>query len=215
MTAEERLEILRGFRFTDRQARFLSLVMRHAGVCVPRQYASFAGIANGSKCNAFFARLVRRGFASVTTCVHNCARLYHLHSKRLYYAIGEPNSRYRRAVPVRLGMERLMLLDAVLGSPHLNWLATDAEKAGLAPALGSALMFPVEILERIFAFIETGTFLAETANIRDPEKEVTRHGIAHGVFVGFENRDIALKYLILLDALAYVLLHDKLLTAAL
>jgi hypothetical protein len=33
--------------------------------------------------------------------------------------------------------------------------------------------------------------------------------------VGFEDRDIALKYLILLDALAYVLLHDKLLTATL
>jgi hypothetical protein len=49
LTAEERLEILRGFRFTDRQARFLSLVMRHAGVCVPRQYASFAGIANGGQ----------------------------------------------------------------------------------------------------------------------------------------------------------------------
>ena len=62
MTAEERLEILRGFRFTDRQARFLSLVMRHAGVCVPRQYATFAGIPNGgSRCNAFFAKLVRRG----------------------------------------------------------------------------------------------------------------------------------------------------------
>src|SRR5881396_3493582 len=28
--------------------------------------------------------------------------------------------------------------------------------------------------------------------------EVTRHGIAHGVFKNFENRDIALKYLILL-----------------
>ena len=46
MTAEERLQILRGFHFTDRQARFLSLVMRHAGVCVPRQFATFAGIQN-------------------------------------------------------------------------------------------------------------------------------------------------------------------------
>lgn len=149
MTAEERLEILRGFRFTDRQARFLSLVMRHAGVCVPRQFATFAGIPNGgSRCNAFFAKLVRRGFASVTNCVHNRARLYHLHSKRLYYAIGEPNSRYRRAVPVRLGMERLMLLDAVLDSPHLNWLSTDVEKASLVPALGSVKMpgtFPIGV----------------------------------------------------------------------
>jgi hypothetical protein len=35
------------FRFTERQARFLELVLRHAGVCVPRQYATFAGIPRG------------------------------------------------------------------------------------------------------------------------------------------------------------------------
>jgi transcription elongation factor len=28
--------------FTERQARFLALVMRHSGVCVPRQYAQVA-----------------------------------------------------------------------------------------------------------------------------------------------------------------------------
>jgi hypothetical protein len=51
------------FGFTERQARFLVLVMQHAGICVPRQYARFAGVAYGAKCNAFFDRLVRRGFA--------------------------------------------------------------------------------------------------------------------------------------------------------
>jgi hypothetical protein len=115
--------------------------------------------------------------------------------------------------------------------PHLEGIVKDyLASAGLTPKYRfescvrdlktlvlsrSALMFPVEILERIFAFIETGSFLTETTKIQDPAREVTRHGIAHGVFVGFENRDIALKYLILLDALAYVLLHDKLLTATL
>lgn len=117
------------FRFTKRQARFLVLVMRHAGMCVPRQYASFAGIANGGKrCNAFFDTLVRRGYAVGADCVHNRARLYHVHSKRLYYAIGEPNSRYRRPVPARGAVERLMLLDAVLASPDLDWLTTESEK---------------------------------------------------------------------------------------
>jgi hypothetical protein len=78
-----------------------------------------------------------------------------------------------------------------------------------------ALMFPREVLDEIFTFIETGTFLTETGKVNDPAKEVTRHGIAHGVFKNFENRAIALKYLILLDALAYVLLHDKLLAGTL
>ena len=61
------------FGFTRRQARFLMLVMRHAGVCVPRQYARFAGVAYGAKCNALFDRLVRSGFAHAIDCIHNRA----------------------------------------------------------------------------------------------------------------------------------------------
>ncbi len=77
------------------------------------------------------------------------------------------------------------------------------------------LMFPRKVLDQVFDFIETGTFLTETGNVTDPSQQVTRHGISHGVFKNFENRDISLKYLILLDALAYVVLHDKLLTGKL
>ena len=77
------------------------------------------------------------------------------------------------------------------------------------------LMFPRAVLDIIFTFIADGSFLAETTDIRDPAVEVTRHGIAHGRFVGFENRNIALKYIVLLDALAYVMLHDKLLAGTL
>ena len=60
LTADERVKAVIEFGFTERQARFLVLVMRHAGVCVPRQYASFAGVAHGgAKCNAFFDKLVQ------------------------------------------------------------------------------------------------------------------------------------------------------------
>jgi hypothetical protein len=34
---------------TERQARFLTTVMLHAGVCVPRQYARFCDIVHGEK----------------------------------------------------------------------------------------------------------------------------------------------------------------------
>jgi hypothetical protein len=126
--------------FTERQARFLVLVMRHAGVCVLRQYAGFAGIANGGrKCNAFFARLVRRGLAAAIPCVHNRARLYHVHARALYAAIGEGSSRYRRPVPAGRTAERLMSLDAVLTTPDLEWLTAAADKrAYLARLTGSA-----------------------------------------------------------------------------
>ena len=126
---DERVRAIADMGFTQRQARFLVLVMRHAGVCVPRQYATFAGIANGGrKCNAFFARLVRRGLAAQITCVHNRARLYHVHSRGLYAAIGAGSSRYRRPVPAGRTAERLMVLDAALTTPDLDWLTTAAEK---------------------------------------------------------------------------------------
>ena len=54
MTAEDRVKTVADFGFTERQARFLVLVMRHAGICVPRQYAAFAGTAYGRRVNALF-----------------------------------------------------------------------------------------------------------------------------------------------------------------
>lgn len=143
-TQDERFRAIAEMGFTERQAHFLVLVLRHAGVCIPRQYASCAGIANGGrKCNAFFARLVRRGLAAAIPCVHNRARLYHLHARSLYAAIGERSSRCRRPVPAGRTAERLMLLDAVLTTPHLDWLTTAAEKrAYLERLTGSAALEP-------------------------------------------------------------------------
>jgi hypothetical protein len=110
MTHDERIRAVVDCGFTERQARFVVLVMRHAGVCIPRQYASFAGIANGGRrCNAFFDKLVKRGYAREIRCVHNRARVYHIHHKPLYFLIGEASSRYHRAVSPRVAVERLML----------------------------------------------------------------------------------------------------------
>ena len=130
MTQDERIRAAVDCGFTERQARFLVLVMRHGGICIPRQYASFAGIANGGRrCNAFFDKLVRRGYAHEIRCVHNRARVYHVHHKPLYFLIGEASSRYRRPVSARVAVERLMLLDAVLAAGDVEWLTTAAEKA--------------------------------------------------------------------------------------
>lgn len=130
MTQEERIRAVRDCGFTERQARFLVLVMRHTGVCIPRQYASVAGIANGGRrCNAFFDKLIKRRYAHEIRCVHNRARVYHVHHKPLYFLIGEASSRYRRPLSPRVAVERLMLLDAVLAAGDVDWLTTAAEKA--------------------------------------------------------------------------------------
>jgi hypothetical protein len=47
---------LRAFGFTERQARFLGLVLEHSGVCLSRQYRAFAGIAHGRADDGFFDR---------------------------------------------------------------------------------------------------------------------------------------------------------------
>lgn len=153
MTADERVQAVMEFGFTQRQARFLTLVMRHAGVCVPRQYAAFAGTAYGQKVNAFFAKLLERGYATSCDCLHNRARLYHVHHRPLYEAIGEPRSHYRRPVPASRAIERLMRLDGLLSHPELDWLATEREKVDLFTATVPSL--PSERLPHVTVITKT------------------------------------------------------------
>jgi len=67
-TPDERIGAVAGFGFTERQARFLAAVMLFGGVCVPKQYAQFAGTAYGHKVNTFFDKLVRHKFATKCRC---------------------------------------------------------------------------------------------------------------------------------------------------
>jgi hypothetical protein len=146
MTVEERVSALAEFGFTQRQARFLAVVMRHAGVCLLRQYSAFAGIVHGQKTRAFFRKLVSRRYASAYACRHNRARLYHVHHFSMYRAIGEPNSPHRRPVSAGRIVERLILLDAVLAAPELNWFVSEAEKVAYFTTLPCPV--PIEKLPR-------------------------------------------------------------------
>jgi hypothetical protein len=128
MTWEERVTGVQAKGFTDRQAGFLVTVMLHSGVCLLRQYSTYARIAHGRKVIDFFEGLVARGYATARPCGHHRARLYHLHSKPLYRAIGEPNNRHRRPTAIPRAIERLMLLDAVLADRERTWLATERDK---------------------------------------------------------------------------------------
>ena len=96
------------FGFTERQARFLALVMRHAGVCVPRQYARSPASPTGAKCNAFFDKLVRRGYArghttactiahGSTTCTHTAAVSRHRRAREPLSSPGVAARRDRAA----------------------------------------------------------------------------------------------------------------------
>src|SRR5206468_11541405 len=115
------------FGFTERQARFLVTVMLHSGVCLQRQYAAFAGIVHGQKTRKFFDKLVRRGYVRAYTCRHNRGRVYHVRHKPLYRAIGETDSRHRRPMSAARVVDSLVLLDAMLATPSVEWLRADEE----------------------------------------------------------------------------------------
>ena len=115
--------------FTERQARFLVTVMEHAGVFVERQYCAFAGITHGQKTHDFIEKLVLHEFArEIRPGALHRGRLYHVHAKRLYAAIGETDNRNRKPAPLGRLVERLMLLDAVLDDREHLWLGTEADK---------------------------------------------------------------------------------------
>lgn len=128
MTSEERSAAVASYGFTTRQSAFLTTVMLHAGVCLPRQYPQFAGIAFGRTTRDLFERLIRHRFATPYPCWRGSGHLYHVHHKGLYRAIGEPDNRHRRRPTVGRAVERLMLLDAILAQPEITWLATEREK---------------------------------------------------------------------------------------
>lgn len=128
MKAEDRLRAVSAFGFTDRQAGFLVTVMQHSGVCLGRHYCAFSGLTHGQKVHDFFTRLLETRMASAHGLGHNRARLYRVHHKALYQAIGEADNRFRKPVALPRAIERLMVLDAVIADRSLTWLGTERDK---------------------------------------------------------------------------------------
>ena len=126
---EERVKVLGPFGLTERQARFLATVMLHSGVFVGRQYAAFAGITHGQKVHDFIEKLlVRQLVTPIELGSTGRRRIFHVHHKPLYAAIGEPDNRNRRRVTTDRAIERLAILDGVLADRSVSWLGSEREK---------------------------------------------------------------------------------------
>lgn len=128
MTFEDRVEAVAAFGFTNRQARFLVTVMTHSGVCVGRQYCDFAGISYGEPVRTLFRTLEAGRYATVNPSGHGRGRIFHVHYKPLYRAIGQAENRFRRPAPLPRAVERLMVLDMVTADRSVTWLGTEREK---------------------------------------------------------------------------------------
>ena len=125
----ERVKVLLPFGLAERQARFLASVMLHSGVFVRRQYAAFAGITHGQKVHDFIEKLVARRFVTaIELGATGRTKIFHVHHKPLYAAIGEPDNRNRRRVTIDRAIERLMVLDGVLADRSVTWLGSEREK---------------------------------------------------------------------------------------
>lgn len=127
--SESRVSALAGIGFTERQREFLVTVMVHAGCFLERQYCAFTGTVRGQNSREFVARVVARGFArAIEPGPVRRGRLYHVHHRPLYEAIGLPDDRNRRLQSIGRMVEKVMILDAVLSDRRSWWLSPEADK---------------------------------------------------------------------------------------
>ncbi len=124
-----RVQALNHLGFTERQREFLVTVMVHAGCFLERQYCAFTGTVRGQNSREFIARLVARGFVRIIEPGPvRRGRLYHVHHKPLYEAIGQADNRNRRLRHIGRMVERVMILDAILGDRRCWWLSPADDK---------------------------------------------------------------------------------------
>lgn len=124
-----RVNALSHLGFTNRQHEFLVTVMVHTGCFLERQYCAFTGTVRGQNSREFMARLAARGFVRVIEPGPvRRGRLYHIHHKPLYEAIGQADNRNRRLRIVGRMVERVMILDAILGDRRCWWLSPADDK---------------------------------------------------------------------------------------
>src|SRR6185295_2973788 len=63
------------------------------------------------------------GYATAITCGSvRRGRIYHVHHKPLYEAIGLPDDRHRKLQSLGRMVQRLMILDGVLGDRNCWWM---------------------------------------------------------------------------------------------
>jgi hypothetical protein len=124
---ETSIENLRGFGYTEDEARFLYLVATHSGYFSARQYLAFTGAKSGEKSMALTQKVLGKGHAAARLLLRN-GRVYHLFSRLLYRAIGRENLRNRREHAVEHMRTKLAVLDFVLAHLDYRYLETETEK---------------------------------------------------------------------------------------
>ena len=136
MTNEERIENLRTFGYTVREASFLTIAALASGYFVRSQYLTFINSGPGGDAD-FIERLMDRGHAKERQ-LKGRTKLYHLSSKPLFDALGEVDNRNRRTHTTATEKQRLVTLDyLVMTRTGSVALLTEQEKTDYFHALGA------------------------------------------------------------------------------
>jgi len=127
MTANERVQALRRFGYSESEGTFLCLVAFHGGYFLRRQYASFIRGKDGGNVTQLVQKALAQGHLRSSTWRQN-TQLYHLCARPFYEALGQGENRNRRTREVLTIKNKLMGFDFVLTHRDVWYLATEQEK---------------------------------------------------------------------------------------
>jgi hypothetical protein len=134
------------FGYSESESAFLALAALHGGYFLRRHVAEFFGSRDGGRVTQLVQKALALEHARASTWRQN-VQLYHLLSRPLYAALGEPDNRNRRRHEWSQIKNRVMRLDVVLSHRHQRFLATEREKVEHCVSLG----IPLEALpSRLF-----------------------------------------------------------------
>jgi hypothetical protein len=135
LTNQERIEAIRHFGYTEREAAFLFLAALHGGYFLRRQYCRFLDKEGGGNSSILVQKALAKDHATASTYLKN-VNIYHLCARPFYAALGQPDNRNRRDRQPLTIKNKLMGLDFVLAHPEKRYLATEQEKVSYFRRLG-------------------------------------------------------------------------------
>jgi hypothetical protein len=125
--SETHIANLRAFGYTESEARFLYIAATHSGYFTVRQFLEFARAKSGKRSACFVEKLIELGHASAQRYTRK-SFVYHIHSRRLYAAIGKDCLRHRREHELDHIKTQLLALGFILIDPENDYFETANRK---------------------------------------------------------------------------------------
>jgi len=133
-TRDPRSCVLERFGYTPRQAAFLTLVARHGGYFLRRQYVAFTGHGHGLATVRFLDQAVAREHLRALPYGRH-GHVFHLYARPLYAMLGEEHNRNRRTAEWDAVIRKLMTVDFAISQHDAMFWTGEQDKAALLTEL--------------------------------------------------------------------------------